>query len=128
VKDVEASPDGLGLTDPHIIVELKYREGAMGSQVLRSFIAALRPRHKGLYVSTGGFAKEARYEADRANNQVSLIDSDELVNLIIHYYGNFCCIATPFMVLNPNKEPISKWAQGGLNPWPTGYEPVALPG
>jgi len=20
------------------------------------------------------------------------------------------------------------WAQGGLNPWPTGYEPVALPG
>jgi hypothetical protein len=100
VKDVEASPDGLGLTDPHIIVEAKYREGAMGSQVLRSFKAALRPRHKGLYVSTGGFAKEARYEADRANNQVSLIDSDELVNLIIHYYDNFCCLATPFMVLN----------------------------
>jgi hypothetical protein len=35
---------------------------------------------------------------------------------------------TPFIVFNPNKEPISKWAQGGLNPWPTGYEPVALPG
>ena len=63
-KDVEASPDGLGLTDPHIIVEVKHREGTMGSQDLRSFIAALRPRHKGLYVSTGGFTKEARYEAD----------------------------------------------------------------
>ena len=88
-KDVEASPDGLGLTDPHIIVEVKHREGTMGSQDLRSFIAALRPRHKGLYVSTGGFTKEARYEADRAYNQVSLIDSDELVNLIIHYYDNF---------------------------------------
>jgi hypothetical protein len=36
--------------------------------------------------------------------------------------------STPFIVLNPNKEPISEWAQGGLNPWPTGYEPVALPG
>jgi restriction system protein len=36
-----------------------------------------------------GFTKEATYEADRANNQVSLIDSDELVNLIIHYYDNF---------------------------------------
>jgi restriction system protein len=36
-----------------------------------------------------GFTKEARYEADRANNQVSLIDSDELVNLIFHYYNNF---------------------------------------
>jgi restriction system protein len=88
-KDVEASPDGLGLTDPHIIVEVKHREGTMGSQDLRSFIAVLRPRHKGLYVSTGGITKEARYEADRANNQVSLIDSDELVNLIIHYYDGF---------------------------------------
>jgi restriction system protein len=64
----------------------------MGSQDLRSFIAALRPRHKGLYVSTGGFTKEARYEADRANNQVSLIDSDELVNLIINYYDNVIII------------------------------------
>ncbi len=62
----------------------------MGSQDLRSFISILRPRHKGLYVSTGGFTKDARYEADRAsNNQVSLIDSDELVNLIIRYYDNF---------------------------------------
>jgi restriction system protein len=74
-KDVEASSDGLGLTDPHVIVEVKHREGGtMGSQYLRNFIAALRPRHKGLYVSTGGFTKEARYEADRAsNNQMSLI-------------------------------------------------------
>ena len=38
-KDVEASPDGLGLTDPHIIVEVKHREGTMGSHDLRSFIA-----------------------------------------------------------------------------------------
>jgi restriction system protein len=68
-KDVEASSDGLGLTDPRIIAEVK---------------------HKGLYVSTGGFTKEARYEAERAsNNQVSLIDSAERVNLIINYYDNF---------------------------------------
>ncbi len=88
-KDVEASSDGLGLTDQHIIVEVKHREGTVGLQHLRSSIAALRPRHKGLYVSTGGFTKEARTKADRANNQVSLIDSDELVNLIINYYDNF---------------------------------------
>jgi restriction system protein len=89
-KDVEASSDGLGLTYPHVIVEVKHREGGtMGSQYPRNFIAALRPRHQGLYISTGGFTKEARYEADRANNQVSLIDSDELVNLIINYYDNF---------------------------------------
>jgi restriction system protein len=53
-KDVEASSDGLGLTDLHIIVEVKHREGeTMGLQHLRSFIAALRPRDKGLYLSSG---------------------------------------------------------------------------
>lgn len=88
-KDVEASPDGLGLQEPHIIVEVKHRAGAMGSQELRSFIAALRPRHKGLYVSTGGFTKEAKYEADRANNQVTTVDLDDLYDLIVQYYDNF---------------------------------------
>lgn len=71
-KDVEASSDGLGLTDPHIIVEVKHREGTMGAQHLRSFIAALRPRHKGLYVSTGGFTKEVRYEAELAPLEATL--------------------------------------------------------
>ena len=46
-----------------------------------------------------GFTKEARYEADRANNQVSLIDSDELVNLIIHYYDNFDTEARSLLLL-----------------------------
>jgi restriction system protein len=87
-KDIEASSNGLGLKEPHIIVEVKHREGTMCSQHL-SFIAALRPRHKGLYDSLGGFTKGAKYEADRANNQVSLIDPDELVNLNINYYDNF---------------------------------------
>ena len=68
----------------------------MGSQDLRSFIAALRPRHKELYVSTSGFTKEARYKAHRANNQVSLIDCDELVNLIIHFYDSFEAEARSF--------------------------------
>jgi restriction system protein len=75
--------------DWHIIVGVKHRDGTMGLQDLRSFIAALRPRHKELYVSTSGFTKEARYKADRAYNQVSLIDCDELVNLIIHFYDSF---------------------------------------
>ncbi len=88
-RDIEASPDGLGLNDPHIVVEVKHRQGAIGSQQLRSFIGALRSGHKGLYVSTGGFTKDAKYEAERANNPVTLIDLDDLVNLIVQYYDNF---------------------------------------
>jgi len=88
-RDVEASPDGLGLNDPHIVVEVKHRQGQTGAHDVRSFIAGLRLGHKGLYVSTGGFTKEAKYEADRANIPLTLIDLDGLVDLIIQYYDNF---------------------------------------
>ena len=39
-----------------------------------------------LYVSTGGFTKEARYEADRANVPVRLLDLDGLVKLYVGSY------------------------------------------
>jgi len=65
-KDIVASPDGLGLEQPRIRVEVKHRKGAMGAPEIRSFIGALRQGDKGLYISTGGFSKEASYEAERA--------------------------------------------------------------
>lgn len=88
-KDIIASKDGLGLEDPIIIVEVKHRNGQMGSREIRSFISVLRSSNKGLYVSTGGFSQEAKYEAERANVSVTLIDLDGLVELIVQYYDNF---------------------------------------
>jgi restriction system protein len=88
-KDIIASPDGLGLEDPRIIVEVKHRQGSIGSQEIRSFIGGIRTGDKGVYVSTGGFTKDSKYEADRANVPVTLIDSDYLVELIIQNYDNF---------------------------------------
>jgi len=88
-KDIIASPDGLGLEDPKILVEVKHRSGQMGSQEIRSFIGAVRSGSKGLYVSTGGFTKDAKYEAERASFPITLIDSDELIRLIVQYYDNF---------------------------------------
>ena len=61
----------------------------MGAQELRSFLGGLRASDKGLYVSTGGFSKDAKYEAERANIPITLVDSDILVELIIQYYGGF---------------------------------------
>ena len=49
---------------------------------MRSFIGGLRAGDRGLYVSTGGFTKEARYEADRANVPIRLLDLDGFVR---HY-------------------------------------------
>jgi len=59
-KDIMASPDGLGLENPKILVEAKHRTGSIGSQEIRSFLDGLRSRGKGVYVSSGGFTKEAR--------------------------------------------------------------------
>jgi restriction system protein len=65
-KDIVASPDGFGFEHPRIVVEVKHRKGQMGSQDIRSFLGGRHKDDRGLYVSTGGFSKDAQYEADRA--------------------------------------------------------------
>lgn len=88
-RDILASPDGLGLEEPRIIVEVKHRSGHMGANEIRSFTGGLRVGDRGIYVSTGGFTKEARYEAERSNNPLSLIELDLLVELVVQYYDQF---------------------------------------
>jgi len=86
-KDIVASPDGFGFESPRIVVEVKHRSGsAMGSQEVRSFLGGRHKDDKGLYVSSGGFTKEARYEADRANIPLTLMDLDDLVRAILDHY------------------------------------------
>ncbi len=85
-RDVVASPDALGLESPRIVAEVKHRKGAMGAPAVRSFIGGLRAGDRGLYVSTGGFTKEARYEADRANVPVRLLDLDAFVRYYVGIY------------------------------------------
>ncbi len=85
-KDIIASPDGLGFEPPRIVVEVKHRKGAMGSQEIRSFLGGRHKDDKGLYVSTGGFTKEAKYEAERANIPLTLIDIDDLVSILLENY------------------------------------------
>jgi len=88
-RDIEASPDGLGFEDPRVIIEVKHRNKSIGAKEIRSLKGALSKGKNGLYVSTGGFTKDARYEAERATPNLKLIDLDELVELIFTYYDNF---------------------------------------
>jgi len=46
----------------------------MGAPDVRSFLGGSHPQDKGLYVSSGGFSREARYEAERANMPLALIN------------------------------------------------------
>lgn len=87
--DVFASKDGLGLEEPRIFVEVKHREGQMGAQQVRSFMGGRRKGDKCLYVSTGGFSKDAKYEAERSEIPLTLIDLNMLAELVTLHYDNF---------------------------------------
>ena len=84
--DIFASPDGLGLSDPRIFVEVKHRAGATGTPAIRSFLGGRRPGDRCLYISTGGFTSEARYEAARSQIPLTLIAMPELRELLVNYY------------------------------------------
>lgn len=88
--DVFASPDGLGLEVPRIKAEVKHRARAtMGSQDIRSFLGGLREGDRGLFVSTGGFTREAHYEAERSTHPITLVDLDTLASLVVAHYESF---------------------------------------
>jgi restriction system protein len=86
-SDILASRDGLGLEEPRIKAEVKKRTSdKIGAPELRSFIGGLRTSERGIYVATAGFSKDARYEAERANFSITLVDAEMLVELLIEYY------------------------------------------
>jgi len=88
-KDIVASPDGFGLEQPRIVVEVKHRPNeSMGSKEIRSFLGGRHKDDKGLYVITGGFSKDAKYEGDRASIPLTLMDIDDLVSEILVNYEN----------------------------------------
>jgi restriction system protein len=85
-KDIVASPDGFGFEHPRIVVEVKHRKGQMGSQDIRSFLGGRHKDDRGLYVSTGGFSKDAQYEADRASIPLAMWTLDHVVRALIEHY------------------------------------------
>lgn len=84
--DIFASPDGLGFETPRIVVGVKHRQGQTESKELRSFLGGRHKDDRGLYVSTGGFTKDSRYEADRASIPVTLWELDDIVRSIVENY------------------------------------------
>lgn len=88
--DIFASPDGLGLQEPRIFVEVKHRLGTrISSDQIRAFLGGRQPGDRCLYVSTGGFTKEAKYEAERSNTPVTLIALPKLRELVLEHYETF---------------------------------------
>ncbi len=87
--DVFASPDGLGLQEPRIFAEVKHRPGTtISADQVRAFLGGRQPGDRCLYVSTGGFTKDARYEAERSSIPITLITLPQLRELVVEYYDS----------------------------------------
>jgi len=85
--DIFASPDGLGLQEPRVFVEVKHRRNEqIGAPAIRSFLGGRKPSDRCLYVSTGGFTKESRYEADRSAVPLTLLNLADLRDLLLQHY------------------------------------------
>lgn len=86
---------------------MKHRNQRMGADEIRAFIASLGSSDRGLYVSTGGFSKEAHYEADRSRVPVTLLDLDDLVELLLEHYDNVDKETTAILPLRPIYWPVA---------------------
>lgn len=86
--DVVATSDALGLDSPRIKVQVKHRSQRASVGDMRNFIATLRSPDRGLFVSTGGFTREALYEADRTpqGTSVTTLKGDEFIELLMEHY------------------------------------------
>jgi restriction system protein len=85
--DILAWTDPLGTRPPRIKVQVKRVQTNIPVDGLRSFMALLGDDDVGLFVTTGGFTKDAQDEArTQEKRKITLIDLERLVDLWIEYY------------------------------------------
>jgi restriction system protein len=85
--DIFASTDPLGTKSPRIKAQVKRRSEPVNVDGLRSFMALLGDNDVGLFVSVGGFTKDAAEEArTQEKRKVTLIDLEQLYNLWVENY------------------------------------------
>ncbi len=87
--DIVAYSDPLGTKPPRIKVQVKRRKDSIGVEELRSFLALVNEDDVGIFVTTGGFSKDATQLArHQERRRLTLIDQARLVDLWIQYQGN----------------------------------------
>ncbi len=77
--------DRLGLDK--IYVQAKRWEGSVGRPIVQAFVGSLSEHHakKGILITTSSFTKEAKQCVEKVEHQVSLIDGEKLVELVIEH-------------------------------------------
>lgn len=100
--DILAQADPLGTRPPRIKVQVKRQKSTVGVDGLRSFMAVLSDDDVGIFVSLGGFTKdaldEARYQEKR---RITLIDLSLLFDLWVQHYDRLTDEDRAYMPLKP---------------------------
>ncbi len=80
--------DPLGIDGPRIKVQVKRLTARVTVDGIRAFLAVLTPTDVGLFVSTGGFTKDAQLEArSQETRRIMLVDLPRLFDLWVEHYG-----------------------------------------
>ena len=86
--DIIAHSDPLGIDGPRIKVQVKRLTARVPVDGIRAFLAVLAPTDVGLFVSTGGFTKDAQLEArSQETRRIMLVDLRRLFDLWVEHYG-----------------------------------------
>jgi restriction system protein len=100
--DILAWNDPLGTRPPRMKVQVKREQNSVTVSVLRSFMALLGDNDVGIFVSTGGFTKDAEEEArTQQSRQVTLINLKRLYELWIDHMDKFDQDAKDLFPLKP---------------------------
>jgi restriction system protein len=87
--DIMAASDPLATRPPRIKVQVKRQQQSVNVDGLRSFMALLSDDDVGIFVSVGGFTKDARDEArTQEKRRVTLVDNKGLFQLWTDSYKN----------------------------------------
>lgn len=86
--DIIAFSDPLGIQRPRIRVQVKRKQDKVSAEGLRSFMAVLGDDDIGIFISAGGFTKEAETEARaQQKRHVTLLDLERLFDLWVEHYA-----------------------------------------
>lgn len=73
--DIHAGTDSLGVSGRRIKVQVKRRAHTLAVNEIRSFQGVLEDGDMGIFISTGGFTRDAQKEARRGQRRLVLIDA-----------------------------------------------------
>ena len=100
--DIIAHSDPLGIRPPRIKVQVKRQQSKINTDGLKSFLANINEDDVGLYVSIGGFTRDAEdYARSQERRKITLIDTERLVDLWVEFSGKLEVSARKRLPLTP---------------------------